>query len=482
MYKTFPRGVHPDCNKLTADIAIGELSAPAKVYVPLAQHLGAAAKPVVKVGDKVNMGTLIAAADGKISSNIFASVSGKVMGIEKRPVIGGATVEHIVIDNDFADTEEKRLPSLDNPTGDEIVARVTECGIVGMGGAGFPTGVKLVPPPTERVDTLVINAAECEPYITADHRVMLEYTEQVLNGTMLLARALNVHNIFIAVERNKPDAIEALNKAICGNPEYELIKVVPLKVKYPQGAEKQIIYAVTGRKVPVGCLPAKASVSVQNVHTALSVYLAVKEGMPCYKRVMTYSGGSAAKRGNYWVRTGTLYQDVIAKLGLVTDKEFVAAKEEEINKLQAEVEHMAPPAAKAQLKTIKGLRAELEVLKNSECVKLINGGPMMGGTAANDNVATTKTTSALLALSAAEVNLTPPSQCINCGKCASVCPMFLMPMYIDSCALSGDYEGTVKYGAKQCIQCGCCSFICPAKRELVKTIQHSKKIIAQRGL
>lgn len=419
---TFSRGVHPQANKRTADKAIETMSAPDTVYIPLSQHIGKPAVPTVGVGDAVLMGQKIAAGDGKISAAVFSSVSGVVKSIEARPSSTGKCT-HIVIENDFKYTETTFDP-LENPTKEQIIERVRDAGIVGMGGAGFPTAVKL--DHRTSVDTLIINAAECEPYITCDHRIMLEYTEHLIRGAVFLAEAAGVKHATFAVEDNKPDAIAAINACIA---EQGLnASVVPLVAKYPQGAEKQIVYAVTRRKVPIGKLPASVGCVVDNVHTALSTYYAVTEGRPCYKRVMTVTGGVLEPK-NVWVANGTLLSDVVAFCGG----------------------------------------------EKGDVYKMIGGGPMMGISLAGGEIATGKTTGSLLLLTREEANTAVPGPCINCARCAKACPMHLMPMFIDACSLVGDVDGSIKYGALNCIECGCCAYVCPAKRPLVQSIRLAKK-------
>lgn len=428
--KTFPHGVHPSgCKSLTDKLNIREMPAPKTVYVQVAQHIGKPADPVVKAGDAVKMGQLIARAQGPVSSHIFSPCSGTVKGIEERETPGGYA-PHIVIENDGEYTAQF-LPKLNDPTADEIVARVIDCGIVGMGGAGFPTPVKLRP--QKKVDTFIINAAECEPYITCDYRIMLEYTDQFAKGAKLLAKAMGLETVYVGIEDNKTEAINKLSQYAAQCPGLE---IVPLKTKYPQGAEKQLIYAITGRKVPCGGLPADVGVSVNNVHTALSAYLAVAEGQPLYKRVMTVTGGGIKEPANLWVSVGTLYRDIIDFCGGLSDQ---------------------------------------------PTVKMINGGPMMGTAVTGAACSSTKTTSCLLLMTKDEAFTGNPGPCINCGKCARACPMSLMPMYIDAYALNGDYDNSVKYGAMNCIECGCCAYVCPAKRPLVQSIRLTKKKIKERG-
>ncbi|MEG2015260.1 MAG: RnfABCDGE type electron transport complex subunit C, partial [Clostridia bacterium] len=320
-------------------------------------------------------------------------------------------------------TSEKQsvvvFPKLTDLSKEKIIERVEQAGIVGLGGAGFATAVKLSP--NKPVDTLIINAAECEPYLNCDNRLMLERADEFIEGVRLLARALNVEKIIIGIENNK---LEAYNRLL----SFEGIEISLLKKKYPQGAEKTIIYACTKRKVPTGGLPMDVGVVVDNVATAYAVYDAVVNGRPLYKRVMTVSGKGIATPKNIEVLNGTPYKAIIDFCG--------------------------------------GLVGEV--------VKLLSGGPMMGLSLSDDSGVTTKTDSGLLALTSSEANTMLPTPCINCGGCAKVCPMHLMPMYIDFYALAGDYETAVKYGAMNCFECGSCAFTCPAKRPLVQSIKLTK--------
>ncbi|HHW89295.1 MAG TPA: RnfABCDGE type electron transport complex subunit C [Clostridiales bacterium] len=478
----FPGGVHPPTKKFTDKKYISELTPAAKVYIPVVQHVGKPAKICVKEGDYVKIGALLASADGAVSANIFSSVSGKVVGIENRPTSNGE-VAHIVIDNDFTDQTDF-LPRPDNPTREEILKRIADCGIVGMGGAGFPTAAKLDVPKDDKIDTLILNGSECEPYITSDHRIMLEYPEQILKGAKYIAKALNVSNIIIGIEDNKKDAIDALNKII-NLKNYSDIKVVSLKTKYPQGAEKQLIYSLTKRVVPACELPSKIGVVVNNVHTALSVYYAVWEGQPLYRRVVTVSGGAVKNKGNYWVRLGTTYKDILSECKATDSLENSKIIQDSIREKQGQLNKLdkSQSAQIKQLKSeIKNLTKELDNIKSAQCVMIVNGGPMMGEAAKSNEEAVTATTSSVLFLTQQEINNISPSQCINCGKCAVVCPMKLMPMFIDLACIAGDWADAKKYGAVDCILCGCCSYICPAKRDLVSSMKKSKRMIAKRGI
>ncbi|MCI8458317.1 MAG: electron transport complex subunit RsxC [Clostridia bacterium] len=427
---TFANGIHPKDNKeRTRRSPITPLAAPQTVYIPLGQHVGKEAVPTVAKGDRVQMGQKIGGADGAISASVFSSVSGEVTGIEKRATATGHCM-HVVIQNDGKD-DEVLLPPLADPTPAQIVQRIEDCGIVGMGGAGFPTAVKLRP--RDRIDTLLINAAECEPYLTCDYRIMKEKAVSFLRGARYMAQALGLSEFTVGIEDNKSDVAEELENT--AKHENIAAKIVVCHTKYPQGAEKQLIYAVTGRKVRVGKLPASVGVIVQNVHTALAVCEAVELGRKSFCRVVTVSGDGARQAGNYSVRTGTLVSDVLAACGGVGDN----------------------------------------------VVKLLSGGPMMGFALSDGDVAVTKTTSGLVLLTAAEAEHEEASSCINCAACVRACPMHLMPVYIDACILSGDTAGAKKYGAMDCIECGSCAYVCPARRPLVQSIRLAKKKIRARG-
>ena len=411
---------------LTANESVTVMPAPATLYVPLSQHIGKSAVAVVSPGQRVKAGELIGQADGAISSNVYSPVSGTVKSIEKRPTPTGKA-EHIVIENDGL-YEETRLDPLVDPTPQQITDRITLAGIVGLGGAGFPTGVKLKSPVP--VDTLIINGAECEPYITCDTRIMIEYAREFVSGARMLAQSLGLDKAYIGIEDNKTEAIAAINNYIAGSGSDDIIVTV-LPTKYPQGAEKQLVYGVTGRKIPTGALPSAVGVVVANVHTAFSTYFAVTEGIPLYKRIMTVTGGGITNPRNLWVSTGTLYNDVIEYCG--------------------------------------GLK------EGARVVKMINGGPMMGTAVSGGTIACTKTTGCLLLMTDEEAFTGKPSPCINCGRCARVCPMRLMPMYIDLYTRAGDVDTAVRYGLNNCIECGSCTFICPAKRTLVQSFRLAKK-------
>ncbi len=428
--KTFKKGIRVPHNKHAGAGALADCPAPSTVYIPLVQHIGKPATAAVEPGARVRAGTRIGAADGFVSADIFSSVSGTVKAIAKRRTPTGSC-NHVVIENDGL-YETESLPKLVDRSRESLLARIKDAGLVGMGGAGFPSHVKYAP--KTLVDTFIINAAECEPYITCDYRLLVECTRETLCGAKMLADVLGVPRFYVGVEDNKPDAINALVRVAAEN--NIPADIIALKSKYPQGAEKQLIYAVTGRKVPVGKLPADVGVVVGNVHTAFSLFDAVENGTPLYRRALTVCGGSAVKPSNLWVRTGTTYADCVDFCGGIDDG----------------------------------------------CVKMISGGPMMGFALDSLDYSVTKTSGSILLLSGAEANTLQPSACINCAKCAKACPMNLMPMYIDAYTLRGDYASAKRFGALNCIECGCCAYTCPAKRPIVQSVKLCKRKIRELGL
>ena len=412
------RGISIPGHKSPTDrLSAERLPLPAKVVIPLAQSIGAPAQPVVQIGQSVLRGERIASASGAVSASIHAGVAGTVKAIEARPDGRGGTMECIVIET--AQTQEDAfLPPLQDPSAEEILSRIEECGIVGMGGAGFPTHVKLRPPVP--VDTLILNGAECEPYLTCDDVLMQSKHDEILRGAKYLAKVLNVQHILIAIEKNKPQDIEAFSKSD--------IDVVPLKKKYPMGAEKQLIYSCTGRKVPLGKLPAHAGVIVQNVATAFAVCEAVEKGKPLIERIVTVTGGGIMQPKN-----------LICPIG-------------------------APLSALAE--ACGGER---------EAVKLVSGGPMTGAALTGYNAVVTKTTGGFLFLTRDETNTQEPTPCINCGRCADACPMKLMPMQTEFYTNAKEYENAARYGGVlACIECGVCSYVCPARRPLAQAIKTAK--------
>lgn len=412
-------GVHPKGKKeLTASLPIEIMPTPESVAISTSQSLGKPATVAVTVGQKVKEGEIIAKADGAISSDVFASVAGTVTEIKEMTGASGEKETFIVVKAEGSDTF--RFPSLTSPSAEEIKARIRDCGIVGLGGAGFPTAVKVAP--KTPVDILIVNGAECEPYLTCDHRLMVEKTDEIVRGARLIAKALGISNIAIGIEKNKPDAIAAFEP-------YEDIKVVMLGKKYPLGGERQLAYAVTGRRIPQGKIPAEYGVSVQNVATCFAVCEAVEQGKPLYEKVITVSGDAVNTPKNLWVKVGASVKEIVDFCG--------------------------------------GEAANPK--------KAVLGGPMTGVALASYDNYTHKTTSGILLLSSKEAAADEPTPCLNCGKCADVCPMHLMPMNTAFYSAAGDFEAAQKYGnVLSCIECGACEYICPAKRPLIQAIRKTK--------
>lgn len=429
--KTFKGGRHiPDNKHLTENVAIELMPIVPDYYVCLSQHIGKPASLCVEIGDTVCEGQLIAKADGFISANIHSPVCGTIVEVVKRKNAQGRVVDYVHIKSN-GDQTVQTLEPLANPTREQIVERIAQAGIVGMGGAGFPTAVKVQP--KDPVDTLIINAAECEPYLNCDNRIMIERTKEFVEGVRLLATACGVQNVYIGIEENKPEAYAAL-VALDGVVTEKGpitpgdIVVVNLKAKYPQGAEKTLIYACTKRKVPTGGLPAAVGCIVNNVATAYAVWDAVVNGRSLYKRVMTLSGCGIRRPMNIEVRVGTPLASIVEMCDNITD----------------------------------------------DTVKLVMGGPMMGFTLADLDVTTTKTDSGFLALTDKEASTLLPTPCIRCGRCVDICPMQLTPLMIDFYATVGDFKNALKYGAMNCFECGSCAYVCPAKRPLVQSIRLTK--------
>ena len=431
MLKTFRiGGVHPPENKLSAAKNIEIFPLPETVTIPLSQHIGAPATAVVAKGDKVKVGQLIAKAGGFVSANIHSSVSGTVTAVDAVPDGGGVRKPAITIKVEGDDWEESidrssALMKECSLTPAEIIAKIANAGSVGMGGATFPTQVKLSVPAGKKAEFLIINGVECEPYLTSDHHVMLERGEEVLVGVRILARALGVEKAYIGIEKNKPDAIEHMRSLAVA---YGVVEIVPLKVKYPQGGEKQLIAAVTGKQVPSGGLPIDVGAVVQNVSTALAVYEAVQKNKPLFERVVTVTGKALTNPGNFRVRMGT--------------------------SLRALIDHCG------------GLPEDTG--------KIINGGPMMGRAVANIDSPVTKGTSGVLLMRAAEAKRNEPDVCIKCAKCVSACPMGLEPFMLSKLGKLGMFPEMEGYHVTDCIECGSCSFTCPASLPLLDYIRLGK--------
>ncbi len=437
--KYFFGGIHPKgCKELSCSSPIETMPVPEAVTVSVSQSFGRPAIPCVQVGQTVKEGEIIAKADGEISSNVFASVAGTVSEIKEGTGESGGKETFIVIKS--AEGGEKfSFTPLSSPTAEDIKARIFDCGIVGLGGAGFPTAVKVSP--KKPVDTLIVNGAECEPYLTCDHRLMLEKTDEIARGARYAAKALGAQNIIIGIEANKPDAVKAFEP-------YEDIKVVILKKQYPMGGEKQLIYVTTGRKVKLGELPADCGVNVQNVGTLYAVCEAVELGKSLYERVVTVSGKGVKEPKNILARVGVSVKELIAYCG----GEAVLTQ----NK-----------------KNENGETTQEEVTASPK--KIVMGGPMTGVALPSYDAYVRKTTSGILLLSEKEAAADEPTPCLNCGKCADVCPMHLMPMNTAFYSAAGDFEAAGKLGnVLSCIECGACEYVCPAKRPLIQAIRKTK--------
>ena len=428
--KTFAGGVHPfEGKELSKDKEITSMlpKSPQMVY-PLSQHIGAPANPVVKAGDTVKKGQMIAEAGGFVSSPIFSSVSGTVKKIEPRRVAAGGMVNSIIIENDGA-YDEVEYNEVDNPfslSKEEILERVKNGGVVGLGGAGFPTHVKLSPANPDKIDYIIANCAECEPYLTSDYRMMLEYADRLIGGMKIAVSLFPGAKGVFGIENNKPDCIAKLNELTKDEPD---IYVQPLLTKYPQGAERNMIFAVTGRKINSSMLPADAGCIVDNVATLCAVYDAVKFGKPIISRVVTVTGDAVKDPRNFLVPTGTCFRDIVEEAG--------------------------------------GFKEKPE--------KIIYGGPMMGFANFTLDIPVGKTNSALLAFTKDETAAYEPSACISCGRCVDACPSRIVPSRLADYSENGRLDLFEKWGGVECVECGTCSFVCPARRHLTLAIKSMRK-------
>ena len=429
---TFKGGIHPDDGKsLAKDKAIVDVKPKGDLVYPVSQHIGAPAVPLVTKGDRVLMGQKIAEGQAFISANIHSSVSGTVKSIEPRLTATGMKVNAIIVENDGlyeAVEAEPQTKKIDELEAGEIRALVKEAGVVGMGGAGFPTHVKLSPKNEGDIDTIIVNAAECEPYLTSDYRRILEETDRLIKGLKIVLRIFPKATGHIAVEDNKPDAIKLLQEKTKGE---ERIVVDTLKTKYPQGGERCLIYAVTKRKINSSMLPADAGCIVHNVDTIVSIYNAVMEKRPLTKRIVTVTGDAVKNPRNFLVYVGTPYTEIAEAAG--------------------------------------GFISEPE--------KMISGGPMMGFAMYSLNVPVTKNTSSLLAFTHDTVKDKVESPCIRCGRCGEVCPENLLPAKLSTLARRGAMDAFVESFGMECVECGCCSYICPAKRQLTQSIKAMRKMV-----
>ena len=436
--KTFKiGGIHPEENKLTAEVATQVAPLPAQAVFPLSQHIGAPAKPVVAKGDKVKVGTLIAEAGGFVSAPIYSSVSGTVLKIDTAIDATGYRKPVIVITTEGDEWEEsidrsdklERLEDHPELTPEEIVERVKRGGITGMGGAGFPTHVKLCPPPTAKAECVIINAVECEPYITSDYRLMMEHPDEIVVGLQLLMKAAKVSRGYIGIEQNKPKAIDLLSEKTANIPG---IEVDALKTKYPQGGEKQLVDAVTGRQVPAPpAIPVNVGAIVQNVGTAFAVYQAVMKHKPLFERYTTVSGKRLAHPANFLVRMGTPMSQLIDLCGGMPEGDN----------------------------------------------KVLAGGPMMGRSLMTTDVPICKGTNAVTILSDDDAKRKPVQPCIRCAKCVSVCPMGLEPYLLAKLSAHKLYDRAEHEDITSCISCGSCQFTCPSHRPLLDNISLGKAAV-----
>lgn len=427
---TFKGGIHPDDGKeLAKGSEIVDLKPIGNLVYPVSQHIGAPAAPVVKVGDVVLKGQKIAEAGGFVSAPIYASVSGTVKAIEPHLNPTGGTVNSIVIENDgeYKEVEYPETKPLEEMSKEEILNAIGEAGVVGMGGAGFPTKVKLSPKEPDKIDYVIANCAECEPYITADYRCILETPEKLVGGMKVVLKLFDNAKGIFGVEDNKPDCIAKLKELTKDEPRME---VVSLKTKYPQGGERQLIYATTGRAINSAMLPADAGCVVDNVATMISIYQAVVEGKPSMERVVTVSGDAVEKPGNFRVPFGMNQAELVEAAG--------------------------------------GFKSEPE--------KLISGGPMMGFAMFTLDVPVTKTSSAILGFTRDQASKFESTACINCGRCVDACPSRLIPSRLADYAEHHDEEAFTAHEGLECMECGCCSFVCPAKRQLKQAIGSMRKI------
>ncbi len=432
---TFKGGVHPyDGKDLAKDQPIRRIKPKEILVYPLSQHIGAPASPIVAVGDTILRGQKIAEAGGFVSAPVFASVSGTVKAIEPRHVATGDLVNSIIIENDgeMKETDFHGVEDVASLSKEQIIEKVKEAGVVGMGGAGFPTHVKLSPKEPDKIEFIIANCAECEPYLTADYRRMLENPEELIGGMKIVLRLFDHAKGILGVEDNKPDCIQKLKEL---TKDEERIEVMPLKTKYPQGGERQLIYATTGRSINSKMLPADAGCIVDNVETLVAINRAVKEGKPVMDRIFTVTGDAVANPGNFEYCIGMSYAEILEEAG--------------------------------------GFKEDPE--------KMISGGPMMGFAVFSLEIPTTKTSSSLLCFKKDDVSASEVTACINCGRCVSVCPEQIVPSRLAKMSQFHDSESFERWNGMECIECGSCSYICPAKRPLAQYIKTMKKqILAER--
>lgn len=423
--KAFRGGIEPPHHKKTAELATVKMPLPAKVIIPMLQHIGAPCVPLVKKGERVLVGQKIGDADAVVSAPVHASVSGLVSAVAPLLYPGGFEVMAVEILPDGQQEIHESVQPVQNMDRASLLKSIRESGLVGLGGAGFPTAVKLAPPSHKPLDTLVINAAECEPYITADYREMMENMDGVLAGIKIVMELTGIRKAFVGIENNKPTAIKQLTLQA---KDFEGIDIVPLRTRYPQGGEKQLIYAVAGRRVPAGELPSDIGVLVQNVNTVSFLANFVRTGMPLTKKRVTVDGGAVENPLNVEVLIGTPLREVFEFCGGFREKP----------------------------------------------VKIVMGGPMMGAAQCSLDNPVVKQTNALLALTAAEAIKPQESVCLRCGKCIDACPMGLLPLQINALVARGNIEAARAYHVQDCMECGCCAYVCPAARHLVQSVRYAK--------
>ena len=430
---TFKGGVHPYEGKELSENKPTQILMPkGDMVYPMSQHIGAPAAPLVKKGDKVLAGQKIGEASGFISANVICSVSGTVKAVEPRRVANGAMANSVIVENDGEYQTVEGLGNDRDPaklSKQEIRDIVKEAGIVGLGGAGFPTHVKLTPKDENAIEYVLVNAAECEPYLTSDYRMMLEEPEKLVGGLKVILQLFEKAKGVIGIENNKPEAIKKMQELTKDEPR---IEVCELQTKYPQGGERSLINAITGRKVNSSMLPADAGCIVDNVDTVIAIYMAVCKTTPLMRRIVTVTGDAIANPQNYNVKIGTNFQELIEAAG--------------------------------------GFKTQPE--------KMIAGGPMMGMALFDLDIPVTKTNSALLCMTKDEVAANEPTPCIRCGKCVSVCPSQIVPVMMMKAALKGDCEKFEKLNGMECVECGSCAFICPAKRPLTQAFKEMRKTVA----
>jgi Na+-translocating ferredoxin:NAD+ oxidoreductase subunit C len=435
MSSGFRHGVHPPERKeLTAAVPVRRMPFPREIVLPLRQHAGKPAVPLVERGDRVERGDKVAAADGYMSVPMHASAAGVVTGIDWCPHPDGSMVEavHIAVERHSAQLPRPRMvPEWESLKGDEVARAVQEAGVVGLGGAAFPAHVKMAPPKDTKVETLILNGAECEPYLTTDHRVMVEYPERVHFGARIMMRALGVERAVIGVEANKPDAVAALRATIPSDLD---IIVESLTVKYPQGAEKMLIHAVTGREVPSGKLPVHVGAVVQNVGTIAAIAEVFETGLPLIERIVTVTGRGVNRPSNLIVPVGTRLRDVLDFCGGI----------------------------------------------NERAAEIVFGGPMMGMVQADLDTPLTKGTTGIVVLTHEETAQRETLPCIRCGRCVDACPVFLMPQQLGALAQLGRYEEMQEWNLADCMLCGSCSYVCPSGIPLSQMFALSKSALRRK--